>query len=80
MTHDREAMRARIAELETENDRLRAQIDASTRTWTVAEISAMDREAYLEHEREVLAALREGRVRHDRREAGPAQEGGPERA
>jgi hypothetical protein len=78
MTDDAEAMRARIAALEAENDRLREQVDPTTRTWTVAEISAMDHEEYAANERQILAALREGRVCRD--DAGPADERGPGRA
>jgi hypothetical protein len=83
-----EALRAQNHAFLAENDALRAQIDPAKRTWTASEISAMDHRTYLDHEREVLAALREGRVRrddaaaagHDGPSAGPADDRGPGRA
>ncbi len=89
------ALKAEIEALRAENAALKAQNDPAKRVWTASEISAMDHQAYLDHERDVLAALREGRVRRDDvlptapgpadagrdgRSAGPAEERGRGRA
>ena len=60
-----DALKAEIDALRAENEALRAQNDPARRVWTASEIAAMDHETYVAHERDVLAALREGRVRRD---------------
>lgn len=65
MTDDSAALRARLAAVTAERDALLAQSDPARRVWTTGEIAGMDHEAFLAHEREVLAALREGRIVRD---------------
>lgn len=65
MIDDSAALRARLAAVTAERDALLAQRDPARRVWTTGEISGMGHEAYLANEREVLAALREERVRRD---------------
>jgi hypothetical protein len=60
-----DALRAEIDALRAENEALRAQSDPARRVWTASELGSMGHEEYVAHEREVLAALREGRVRRD---------------
>lgn len=65
MSEDAETLRAQLAAVTAERDALKAQADPARRVWTTREISGMDHQTYLSYEREVLAALREGRVRRD---------------
>jgi len=65
MSEDTEALRVQLAAVTAERDALRARCDPARRVWTTSEISGMDHETYVAHERDVLAALREGRVRRD---------------
>ncbi len=56
---------ADLAAARAELGLLRARTDPRTKVWTSTELGNMDHADYVEHEREIMHALREGRVVRD---------------